>query len=369
MKILLVSRRSFIRSSNATYLKNKYSNYNAHIAFKYHWGSFWYKALENLQCKVIPFAFSKNVLVDRLFGMETYLTQIESGIRRRLKLIANIEAARINKSFLRAVTEQKPDIVFLDTAEVIFPESLKAIRLKYPSLIIINWLLDDPFLQQTWSNVVESFRFCDCIFIFDPFYIEKIRNKGAKNVVYMPGACDPDIHHTNFKDNVSDFKIPDICFVGTVTPQRAEFLRNFNDYNFGIWTRTSRHILCAYDLLKYYKGQAYGEKASFIYSMSKISLNHHHFQSIYGTNLRTFEIAGSRGFQLLDYKKEVNGLFEEGSEIITCKDMPDYNMKIDYYLSHEDERKEIAKNAQQRAYKEHTYSHRMRDILDIVKSL
>lgn len=370
MKVLLCSRRSIHRDRGQTFFKREYRGRIIDRTFVNHWGWFWQKALEDLGHKVIPFAFSKGVFLDRLFSRDTYLlSRLESAIRRRFDFISVLGLSEINHAFLQAVEEENPELIFLDTAETILPETLQAVRSKNPSTIIVNWLLDDPFLQDSWRTVVDGFKFCDCIFVFDPFYIDPIRTKGAPKVVYMPGACDPDVHSDRFKDSLPDSEKVDVCFVGTVTPFRIDLLKDITGYTMGLWTGTPRSALSKYGLLPFYKGTAYGEKTSAIFSTSKISLNFHHPQSMFGTNLRTFEIAGSRGFQLVDYKKEVCNLFEEGTEIIVCRDPSEFRNKILYYLSHDDERETIAANAQKRAYKDHTYVHRMKEILEIVKSL
>lgn len=370
MKILLISRQSTLRSRNCDYFKTEYRGRRISDFFENHWGWFWQKALEELGHKVIPFAFWEGFFWERLFGRDTYLlSRLESAIRRRFGYISGLGVSEINHAFLQTVEEENPDLIFLDTAEMILPDSLRAVRSKNPNTIIVNWLLDDPFRQDTWRTVVDGFKFCDCIFIFDPFYIDPIRNKEAPKVVYMPGACDPDVHSDRFKNSLPDSEKVDVCFVGTVTPFRIDLLKDITGYTMGLWTGTPRSALSKYGLLPFYKGTAYGEKTSAIFSTTKISLNFHHPQSMFGANLRTFEIAGSRGFQLVDHKKEVCNLFEEGTEIIVCRDPSEFRNKILYYLSHDDEREEIAANAQKRAYKDHTYMHRMKEILEIVKSL
>jgi spore maturation protein CgeB len=370
MKILLCSRRSNTPDKKEIFFKREYGNRLIDRTFVNHWGWFWHKALEELGHKVIPFAFWKGFLFDRLMRKETlFLSRLESSFKRRIKVLRDIELLIINRAFLRSVERERPDLIFLDTAETILPETLRAVRLKFPGIIIVNWLLDDPFQQDSWRPVVEGFKFCDCVFIFDKFYMDQIRAKGAPKVVYMPGACDPDVHSDRFKDCIPDSEKTDVCFVGTVTPFRIDLLRDTAGYTMGLWTRTPQSVLRKNGLFSFYKGTAYGEKTSAIFSTSKISLNFHHPQSMYGANLRTFEIAGSRGFQLVDYKREVCNLFNEGTEIIVCRDASEFKKKIPYYLSHGDERVEIAANAQKKAYQEHTYKQRMEEILEIVKSI
>jgi len=80
-------------------------------------------------------------------------------------------------------------------------------------------------------------------------------------------------------------------------------------------------------------------------------------------NLRTFEIPMAGGFQLMQYSPYIHLYFEEDNEIVCWKDKKDLERKIKYYLSHEEERKKIARAGYERAIKEHTWIKRFKYVI------
>jgi len=110
-----------------------------------------------------------------------------------------------------------------------------------------------------------------------------------------------------------------------------------------------------------------------IFNASKININLHSSSYHEGVdpegdfvNPRTFELASCGAFQLVDYRSELDSLFEIGKEIICFKDLRDIREKIRYYLDHPDERQKIADRAMKRALGEHTFENRMEEMLSVI---
>lgn len=104
-----------------------------------------------------------------------------------------------------------------------------------------------------------------------------------------------------------------------------------------------------------------------VIKQSKINLNIT-LRSIHsGIPLRAFEIMGSGGFLLSNYQADFLDFFVPGEDFVYYEDKSDLLRKIDYYLIHEDERKEIAKNGHDKVAAAHTYRHRIREMLDFIK--
>ena len=58
--------------------------------------------------------------------------------------------------------------------------------------------------------------------------------------------------------------------------------------------------------------------------------------------------------------------FEDGKDYVSFYSKEDMLNKIAYYLEHEDERKQIAHNGQEKVCKEHTYDIHLKEMLDLV---
>jgi spore maturation protein CgeB len=75
---------------------------------------------------------------------------------------------------------------------------------------------------------------------------------------------------------------------------------------------------------------------------SAINLNVLRMQNKNACNMRTFEIPGCGGFMLHERSSELPGLFRPGIECDDFGTADELRRKIDYYLSHAEERARIA---------------------------
>ncbi|MCR5507634.1 MAG: glycosyltransferase [Lachnospiraceae bacterium] len=81
-----------------------------------------------------------------------------------------------------------------------------------------------------------------------------------------------------------------------------------------------------------------------VFRNSRINLNMT-LRSIHtGIPLRALDIMGCGGFLLSNYQKELGEIFEDGKEVVMFRSVEDCIEKIDYYLEHEEERRQIAHN-------------------------
>lgn len=78
-------------------------------------------------------------------------------------------------------------------------------------------------------------------------------------------------------------------------------------------------------------------------------------------NERTFWITGAGGFEICD-NPLVRDFYDE-DEVALVQSEEEFKDKFSYYLSHEEERRNMARKARERTFREHTYLHRIRDIV------
>ncbi|MDI6703327.1 MAG: glycosyltransferase [bacterium] len=83
--------------------------------------------------------------------------------------------------------------------------------------------------------------------------------------------------------------------------------------------------------------------------------------------MSTFDIPACGAFMLSSFRADLTRLFKEGEEVVCFRNRNELKDKIDYYLRHERERKEIANRARERILNEHTFVHRMKRILDVME--
>ena len=100
---------------------------------------------------------------------------------------------------------------------------------------------------------------------------------------------------------------------------------------------------------------------------SKVTLNHHGDIPPYANNLRFFEATGVGTLLITDWKVNLHGMFEPGKEVVAYRDADECVELARYYLEHEDEREAIARAGQERTLREHTWYHRMQELVEIVR--
>ncbi len=104
-----------------------------------------------------------------------------------------------------------------------------------------------------------------------------------------------------------------------------------------------------------------------VFKNSKINLNMTLRSIQSGIPLRAMDIMGCGGFLLTNYQADFEDYFEAGTDYVYYMDNEDLMYKVNYYLEHEDERMQIARNGYEKVKSEHTYKHRIRTILELVR--
>lgn len=192
-------------------------------------------------------------------------------------------------------------------------------------------------------------RYFDHVFVAQPDFLGDFQAMGHPSVHALPLACDPAIH---FKDGL--VRDTDVGFVGKFGVPGSE--RH----------RVLQMVLSSFrtnDTSRSHLPREMGE----IYSRSKIVFNKSINRDL---NMRFFEALASGALLVTD--RIGNGLTdvaEEGVHYVGYDTPEEAIEKIEYYLTHEDERAEIAARGQALAFERHTYTARLATIFDVVAAL
>jgi len=266
-----------------------------------------------------------------------------------------------------------PDLILVLKGDGIPPEMLLELR-QCSQAALVNWF-PDALANLENRYVFESIRIYGFFFVKDLYLKKQLEKVGFQNIYYLPQAFDPDIHRP--VDLTSDEKKRfgcDLCVLGTCYPYRLQLIRNLRDYDMRIWG-AGWNLLGPKDVdikQKWMGRSAVGEKKAKVLGASKIVLNLHHYSEVLGINKRTFEVAGVGAFQLvgktalLPDRDGLGRVFEPDKEIVCFENVEDLRQKIDYYLSHPEERRAIARRAYERAHREHSYENRLQRMLEII---
>ncbi len=258
------------------------------------------------------------------------------------------------------------DLILIIKGEIYSDNTIMELK-KNSGTKIVTWLIDDPFLMwdedgppQYIKSATKSYKFYDKVYNFDSFYNNRFKDSGYKNTEYLPLAFSPTCYYP-----LDTPSIYDISFVGIGYRKRINLMSQLNK------SHKYKMVLAGDNWSpKEFKGQKVtgwldGKNTNLIYNQTKINVNINHFQSVNGSNLRTFEILGAGGFLLVEPLKDLKDLFEDGKDLVFYNDIVELKEKVEYFLVHENERKEIAANGYKKAIKNHTFKNR---IAQIVKS-
>lgn len=116
-------------------------------------------------------------------------------------------------------------------------------------------------------------------------------------------------------------------------------------------------------------GNVRGEALNQIYANAKIAVGdtlNIGFSYPWYSSDRLFEQCGRGAFTIYPDIHGLDTFYERDKEVVFYKhgDLSDLKEKIDYYLSHDEEREAIRKAGYERTLKEHLYSHRWKFILE-----
>lgn len=105
-----------------------------------------------------------------------------------------------------------------------------------------------------------------------------------------------------------------------------------------------------------------------VFHLSKINLNMTIKPIQMGLPLRIFDILGCGGFLMTNYQDELPELFDIGVDLEAYASIEELLDKCSYYLIHEDERRQIALNGYQKLVSNHTYKHRILEMIRLSTS-
>ena len=110
----------------------------------------------------------------------------------------------------------------------------------------------------------------------------------------------------------------------------------------------------------------YYDEMPYVFLNTKINLNISLRSIKTGIPLRAMDIMGCGGFLLTNYQEEMFQYFEPDKDFVYYTDYDDLRAKVDYYLRHDEERREIAANGCQKVLSSHNLKLRIESILSIL---
>jgi Uncharacterized protein conserved in bacteria len=210
----------------------------------------------------------------------------------------------------------------------------------------------------------------DVLFLSDTHVLDRCRRIGIR-AERMWEACDPDVYRPleAIHDQEQQEFLCDVSLVGSTYPYRAEMLEPLAEFDLKIWgafwgySRKEEQLSSL--MAQRHRGrQLSGREKNLVYNLSQVNLNPvQPVECITASNQRLHQISSAGAFQLHELAPDLEKQYRVDSEIVTFDDRDDLLEKVRFFLSHPDDAQEIAFAARKRMLSEHTFSHRVDEML------
>lgn len=248
-------------------------------------------------------------------------------------------------------------------------------------ILTVVWFVDDPYAIDNALEVAAAY---DVVYTIDSGCIPYYEARGCKQVFHLPLGTDPSIFrpygiHPSYQT--------DVCFIGTGYDNRLRFMKEMLQH---VDKSVRVHLIGHFwDQIDWSGGCVPKLRSKWInftetpryYNGAKIVLNIHRSEDddyidknrtrapAHSINNRTFDIAACRAFQLIDYRPDLSQYYDPVTEL-SCFESPHEGATlIQQYLHDEAARRSLAANAYERTITQHTFSHRLQQMLEQLKQL
>ena len=261
-----------------------------------------------------------------------------------------------------ALEQQTPDLVIVSGQGVVPPEAASALRRGRPAKWI-QVLEDEIPRPDTISGEVMAY---DHVFVGSSGGLTLLERHGIRHAHYLAVGCDPSVHKPLRARGV--FRA-NVVFAGAASSRRERLLGELVEFGLAVWGPGWRKT----GLKDYCRGELPSTE-DFVraYAGATVAVNVHRTGpedksgDPTGLNRRTFELAAIGVTQVVDMRPDLPRHFEDGSEVLTFTTPEELKGQVKRAVQEDKYRERLASNARQRALRQHTYMHRMGELLRTV---
>jgi spore maturation protein CgeB len=279
-----------------------------------------------------------------------------------------IGVALMNRSLRRAVAGAGVDLVFVIKGELIEPETVSYLAQRVHRAVAL-WYVDPSawLKKRSFRRIAAGMERYDVTFVSDPANVPEALSPRIRREEYLTFACDPEFHRpVALKAHERSAYGSPVCFVGNWQgpgSPRESMVGALIDFPFAVWGRGWERSCHADALGPALRGPAKPEQMVKAYSASDIALNASYDKYLI---FRNFEVPGCGPLLLTEDLPRLHHYFRPGKEVAVYSDLQDLRERVAYYLAHPDQARAIARRGQARAHGEHTFVHRMQQVLATV---
>jgi len=256
---------------------------------------------------------------------------------------------------LAARLRQGPaEVVLVFKGAGLAPADVRGLRHRFGGRWV-NWFPDDPHQLELSTRLAPAY---DCFFTHDSSSLAHHRSAGAQ-AHYLAFGCDPEyLRPPPLRQ--ARWAAP-LVFVGSRDDVREPVLRALADAGLVAWGPG------------WPRGPVYGEDFVSALAGAAVGVNvHQQFgergdPARYGTgaNMRVFELAAVGTAQLSDAKADIARHFTPDHEIVLYSNVAELKDRACALLADHARRRQLAAAARERAVREHTWRHRLEELLTV----
>lgn len=244
-------------------------------------------------------------------------------------------AKKMNEKLIETIDNVNPDVLFLGHTELVYADTLKKIKLKFPNIKIAMWWVD-PF--DRISHIDERIPYLDAFFATTSVDYYKNLFKNTTNFFYIPNICDSSIETSKSFEN--DFFKRELIFLGRADNNRKEFiaeLNKFENINFEVYGNTKDTLI-------------FGQNFLNCIANSEMSINFSRYNNIplYSSD-RIIQLLAQGTLVFCPKIPDFEKLFSS-EELVYFEDFEDLKKKIEFYKNNKEERIRISRNGWKKAH-------------------
>jgi hypothetical protein len=258
---------------------------------------------------------------------------------------------------LRQIRAARPDVLYLQDLNLFPPETLRSLK---DSVGLIVGQIACPLPSEDY---VKAF---DLILTSFPHYVGRLRGRGIASEYFRIGF-DPIV-----LGELGPVPRHRPCtFVGGISPAhggRTAFLeklaRSLEMEFFGYGAET---LASSSPILPKHRGPAWAMDMYRVLAESRMTVNVHiDVAERFANNMRLYEATGCGALLITDHKDNLHELFRPGEEVVAYRSADEAIERIRHYMERPEEAAAIARAGQGRTLREHTYRHRMEELVEIL---
>lgn len=290
------------------------------------------------------------------------------------KIFFHQHVVEFNKAVSRSVSIFKPDLMLVYKGAFVLPDYLKQWKLNGP---VVNVYPDVSF-RSHGKHLPHTLPLYDWVFTTKTFGLSDMKTDlNITQASFVPHGFDPDIHRPLLASGKLRTQLTsEVSFIGTHSWKKEQYLsallKAIPALDLKIWGNgwersTSENLKGAIQ----YK-ELTGDLYAMAINATRINLGILSEQVVGASSgdlitSRTFHIPAAGGFMLHERTSEAVLYYEENSEAAFFQGQDELIKKVQYYLSHEEDRQHIAESGMKRARAEHSIDQRAASILSVLK--